>query len=877
MDENEDLVRALAGRYDIAREVGRGGMSIVYLARDVKHGRSVAVKVLRPELTASLGPERFLREIAITASLVHPNILALYDSGEASGFLYYVMPYVDGPTLGQRVQREVQLPLDDVLAIARQVAAALDYAHAHGVIHRDIKPDNILFLGDHVLVADFGLARAISSAASTPLTEHRFVVGTAAYMSPEQCTPGRAVDARSDIYSFGCVVFEMIAGVPPFRGATPDATMSHHLTSDPPSLRTERRNCPATLDAVVRRALAKIPADRFRTAGEFVRALESPGPIPVPPSETPGPSLARRLAFGGTGKRRRWLGFAALGAAAIAAALAMSAIGRGRKSAASPGRIIVAPLENRTGLRELDDVGLMAGDRITDGLLKTGIVEVMPTAALLEATRYGAARSASSVGDAAAARVPMRALALDVGASTVVGGSFTRRGDSLYFRVSIADKQGSRVVATLADIAAPIAQPMLGIEELRNRVMGWLAILYDERIQPTVPSGDRPPTYAAYRAFNEGMAHYVAVRNADAVPLFWRAYQLDTSFTEALLYASLSLTNIQQYARADSLLRIVAARRGTLSDYYQAWLDYRLAFVHGDREAALAAIGTAARMAPESKAGYNHAVEAYQTGHVHEAFRAVEALSPTRGAMRDFAPYWTIYGDILHSLGDFAREREIGNVARLTYPDRLWQAAPEVRALAARGQLADLAAVFRATESLSRDPIGLDYGHLLNEAAEELRAHGYGGVAREYFEKQGRWLSANSSAPDAPLRRVQVLYALERWNDATALLAPLRRLHPTNVDYLGMAGVLDVRTQQRAASRLASDSLRLLRKPYDFGAASYYRARIASALGERDSAVARLRESFAQGRAYHLWLHRGMDFEPLRGFAPFDAMVRGRD
>jgi serine/threonine-protein kinase len=281
MDQNEGLAAALAGRYEIEREIGHGGMAVVYLAHDVKHDRSVALKVLRPELAASLGAERFLREIAITASLVHPNILALHDSDEASGFLYYVMPYVDGPTLGQRLKREVQLPLDDVLAIARQVAAALDHAHARGVVHRDIKPDNMLLLGDHVLVADFGLARAISSAASTPLTYPRVVVGTVPYMSPEQCTPGRAVDARSDIYSLGCVVFEMITGVPPFRGATVEATMLHHQTSDPPSLRTERRSCPSTLDDVVRRALAKAPADRFRTAGEFVRALESPRPIPI--------------------------------------------------------------------------------------------------------------------------------------------------------------------------------------------------------------------------------------------------------------------------------------------------------------------------------------------------------------------------------------------------------------------------------------------------------------------------------------------------------------------------------------------------------------------------------------------------------------------
>jgi eukaryotic-like serine/threonine-protein kinase len=275
MDLDQELVTALAGRYEIEDELGRGGMAIVYRARDVKHGRQVALKVMRPELAASLGAERFLREIDIAASLNHPNILPLYDSGAVSGTLYYAMPYVDGPTLRQRLDVEVQLPIDDALAITQQIAAALDYAHARGVIHRDIKPDNILLLGSHVLIADFGLARAISSAASTPLTEKRFVVGTAAYMSPEQCTPGRAVDARNDIYSLGCVVFEMIAGVAPFRGATPEATMSHHLTSNPPSVCIERPRCPRALDTAVRRALAKAPADRFRTATEFSAALDA--------------------------------------------------------------------------------------------------------------------------------------------------------------------------------------------------------------------------------------------------------------------------------------------------------------------------------------------------------------------------------------------------------------------------------------------------------------------------------------------------------------------------------------------------------------------------------------------------------------------------
>jgi serine/threonine-protein kinase len=273
---HDELVIALAGRYVLERQLGHGGMAVVYLAHDARNGRKIALKVMRPQLADSLGAERFLQEIAIAAPLVHPNIVSLYDSGEASGFLYYTMPYVEGQTLRHRLEREVQLPIEDALSITRQVASALDYAHSHGAVHRDIKPENILLQGDHAFVADFGLARAITRSASRPLTTQGIVVGTPPYMSPEQCTPGGIANAASDIYSLGCVVFEMIAGMPPFRGATADVIMSHHQMSPPPSLREERSSCPSAFDAAVRRALAKVPADRFRTAGEFVSALQSP-------------------------------------------------------------------------------------------------------------------------------------------------------------------------------------------------------------------------------------------------------------------------------------------------------------------------------------------------------------------------------------------------------------------------------------------------------------------------------------------------------------------------------------------------------------------------------------------------------------------------
>jgi serine/threonine protein kinase len=214
------LSATLAGRYTIERELGRGGMAHVFLAHDLRHDRSVALKVLRPELAAALGPERFLREIALAAPLAHPHILALLDSGDADGLLYYVMPHVEGESLRARLDRESQLPLDDTLRIGQEVAGALDYAHRHQVVHRDIKPENILFQDGLAVVADFGIARALIGAGTRPLTQSGLTVGTPSYMSPEQAAGDAQVDGRSDVYSLGCVLYEMLAGEPPYTGAT---------------------------------------------------------------------------------------------------------------------------------------------------------------------------------------------------------------------------------------------------------------------------------------------------------------------------------------------------------------------------------------------------------------------------------------------------------------------------------------------------------------------------------------------------------------------------------------------------------------------------------------------------------------------------------
>ena len=272
IDTVEGLQEAVKDKFTIEREIGRGGMALVFLARDTRHDRPIALKVLRPELSASIGADRFLREIQIEASLQHPHILPLYDSGRTNGTLYYTMPYVDGETLRQRLEREKQLPLDDVVRITEDVSDAVSYAHSRGVVHRDLKPENIMLAEGHALVSDFGVARALSEAGGEQLTESGLAVGTPAYMSPEQAT-GSPVDTRSDIYSLGLLVYEMLAGDPPFTGTTPQMVMAKQASERVPSLEIVRPNVPLELVEVIEKALSKVPADRFQTAHQFGQAL----------------------------------------------------------------------------------------------------------------------------------------------------------------------------------------------------------------------------------------------------------------------------------------------------------------------------------------------------------------------------------------------------------------------------------------------------------------------------------------------------------------------------------------------------------------------------------------------------------------------------
>ncbi len=352
MDALSQLNSSLTGRYDVEREIGRGGMATVYLARDVRHNRRVALKVLNPELGAVLGVERFLSEIQVTANLQHPNLLPLFDSGEAQGLLFYVMPYIEGESLRTRLVREKQLPIDEALHIATAVASALDYAHRHGVIHRDLKPENILLQEGQPVVADFGIALAVSKAGGSRVTQTGISLGTPQYMSPEQATGDRAIDGRTDVYSLGAMVYEMLTGEAPHDGNTAQAIIAKVITDRPRSIRLSRDTVPLHVEAAVECALAKLPADRFNTAHEFADALQGKGG--PHPSATTASRSARPAARGA-----QWGDWIPWGVAVVA--LAMSGVAWGNRVTGGGG---IGPLRYEVQLPRGASMALGIGNPI---------------------------------------------------------------------------------------------------------------------------------------------------------------------------------------------------------------------------------------------------------------------------------------------------------------------------------------------------------------------------------------------------------------------------------------------------------------------------------------------------------------------------------
>lgn len=840
------LTTALRGRYQVERLLGSGGMADVFLASDPRHSRRVAIKVLRPETAAALGAERFPREIAIVARLAHPHIVPLYDSGAEDGIAWFVMPYIEGQSLHDRLRQTGPLPRAQAVRIAIEAADALAYAHSQSIVHRDIKPHNLLLEADHVVIADFGVARVIEGTTGSRSATTLPAIGTPAYMSPEQLAGSDRVDGRSDLFSLALVFHEMLCGGLPLRTVTTDGVhMVMRFVAD------REKDGTRPFHAFLRRALATDPADRYQTAEEFTVAL--------------------RAAAEAAGRRRFALAWVSVGVGVAAIAFVVTPSARGNAPHLSARRIVVAPLVNRTGDPSLAHIGEIASDWLASGLQRAGIVEVVPSETAIEARRR---QQADSTG---AGRDPIRDLAEETGAGLVVSGAYYKRGEQLVVRVQVSDAARGAVLETSEDESTAMADPLVGIAAVGQRLMGWLAIHYDERLKGSDGLTQRPPDYAAYRMFASGMDHYVSNRNAAAAADFRAAWRTDTSFTLALLYASLALTNRGDYATADSLLRRMQRDRDRLSEYHRAWLDSRLAMVAGDNAASLRAIRRAAELAPVSKAMYNLAVAAFQTGAVDEASGSLTTLSVDQGPVRGFFAYWDLLGAIEHARGEYRAELRSSAEARRRHPERLAVEFLRVRALAATGDVRALTDAIESARRLAPDPIGWTLSDVVLEGViEELIAHGHGAQAEPFFSiATSGYRAEGDTSSRARVGLLRLAYAKRDWSEAERMLSGSGSA-AAGVDAIGLRGLVAAHRGDSAAALAASTRLAKTAVPYGFGIVPLYRARIAAVLGDVGGAVALLDRAFAEGKEFDLWLHRDPDLKALHGSVAYETMMRRR-
>ena len=494
-------------------------MATVYLAHDVKHKRKVAVKVLRPELAAMLGAERFVQEITTTANLRHPNILPLYDSGEADSFLYYVMPYVEGESLRDRLNREGQLPLDDALQIVGEVADALAYAHAQGVVHRDIKPENILLEEGHAVVSDFGIARAVRAVGEEKLTGSGLVVGTPAYMSPEQASGDVRIDGRSDLYSLAAVLYEMLGGETPHSGPSPQAILARQLTEQVRSLIPLRHSVTPALDTVLRKALAPAPADRFRTTSQFAEALSA--------AVTGEATLAAAARGRATAQPRlRSIGIAVLLALVVGAAWWSVRVARGSE----PDSVVVLPFTN------------VGGDP-SNQAFADGLVEIL-TSKLTQLERF----FDTPLWVVPASEVRTREITSvegarrEFGASLAVTGSVQRQASDIRLTLNLVDARNLRQVRS-AVLAGKLTQLAIWQDGVMNELAEMLNVELHPAARRTLAAGGTSQPQA-YDYYVQGRGYLQSVRNVDnlnrARRLFGQATERDSLY--ALAYAGLGET-----------------------------------------------------------------------------------------------------------------------------------------------------------------------------------------------------------------------------------------------------------------------------------------------------------------------------------------------
>ena len=862
-DLRAQLQEALGTAYTIDRELGGGGMSRVFVARDTSLGRDVVVKVLPPDLAGELSAERFRREIHLAARLQHPHIVPVHSAGSAGNILFYTMPFIEGESLRGRLQRSGELRVQDAVRLGRELADALAYAHERGVVHRDLKPENILLTRGHALVADFGVAKAVTESvtahgeAKSILTSVGLALGTPAYMAPEQAAGDPAVDHRADIYALGCVLYELLTGNPPFTGRPTQGLLAAHIAELPDAVMRRRPATPAPLSALVMSMLEKRPADRPQSADEIIGVLDTIGASGTVSADT---VIASQQISGIKKPKAAWrVGIAAgiLAGVALVAVVATNLAGRKSPPVDRSAPVAIAIIEAEPGKKpeRIVEAEKSVRDYLGDAVSSFDEARVVSDATQ---ARYAIATSSAPLGT-----------------------------DSMLLRARLIEQSSEKVLRTFTPIRLPIADPTSGLDPLKSRVQAAIGIVVHPMLGPGALPGTDTPTAESFAEFSAalvGIDRLLSGATVDRNPVtasLTKSHALDSSFVQPLLWLGfVKIPGLTGRRTGDSITTTEAQKHsGRMTAYERNLAELFHLSVTGDIASSVRVSEALYRETPVEWTAQAHARALSQVARYRRAAVILDSLAAF--ATADDPQFWADYVRVLHMLGDHSSELDIARRAKKLMPERRGVRNFEIAALIAldSGDAAiramEEALVLPAERDAANSPLSSP-----GTAVGEFRAHGKDAYARKVEEMAASivaGLALDDGAP--PLTSLLQLGEYRRAldfarksrerNSESALLSPTIGI--------ALAGLGDTAAAIREMERIEKEAAEL--RPYTNGADLAARARIAAALGRDDEAILLTSQAIAQGQGFTMRriVHSAREFRHLRDNLELRSLMKPRD